>query len=451
MHRTTLALCMIVKDEASIIAECLESAQSVVDEIVVIDTGSTDDTIAISRSYGANVFHDPWRNDFSRARNLAKENATSDWIMWLDADEILDKAAHTELRKKMDRGLQTHKNLEGIYLKILNYLNSVDEEEKETEHILINSSLRMVKNRPQYRFVGRVHEQILPSITTGNPEVVIGEIDVKIHHRGYLYSRINDKAKIERNKKLIQISLQEEPHNAFHWYNLGVEFFRNREFAEALVTFQKSMELQHPNESLCYTHLRKYELVCLEALGKENELIEQTEETLRLFPDFTDIYHIKANYLIKKGEIRTALATFKKALQIGPPPPSRYVTIQGIGSYLTCLAIGELYEKLGEYEEALSYHGEALQRTQGKLPQAIRGIINIFYKRDSLKKLPNFLKKENLLWDAHAKEIWRKIIQSHTTEKEIIELLDALPVLSTIHNIPRGKQEKKISHEKRGK
>lgn len=87
--RQSLSLCMIVRNEEQNLSECLDSVKNVVDEIIVIDTGSTDETVGIAESYGAQVEHFPWCDDFSKARNESIKYASGDWILWLDADERL--------------------------------------------------------------------------------------------------------------------------------------------------------------------------------------------------------------------------------------------------------------------------------------------------------------------------------------------------------------------------
>lgn len=89
----TLALSMIMRDAAATLARCLESARPVVDEMVIADTGSTDETVQLARQFGARVFSIPWENDFAHARNRALEEIRSEWVLVLDADEVRDPAA----------------------------------------------------------------------------------------------------------------------------------------------------------------------------------------------------------------------------------------------------------------------------------------------------------------------------------------------------------------------
>src|SRR3989304_7047785 len=97
--RPTLSLCMIVKNEEQFLGQCLDSVQDIVDEMIIVDTGSTDSTVEIARRYGAQIFHHPWQGSFSEARNYGLQYATGDWILQMDADEELEKADIPILKK----------------------------------------------------------------------------------------------------------------------------------------------------------------------------------------------------------------------------------------------------------------------------------------------------------------------------------------------------------------
>ncbi len=98
----TLTVVMIVKNEAVCLGDCLESVRAIADEIVVADTGSTDDTMAVARRFGATVLEVGWDNDFAKARNQCVARATGDWLLHLDADEMLDEEGARQVRAIVD-------------------------------------------------------------------------------------------------------------------------------------------------------------------------------------------------------------------------------------------------------------------------------------------------------------------------------------------------------------
>ena len=97
-RHVTISACMIVKNAEELLPQCLESVKDVVDEIIVVDTGSTDKSIEIAESYGAKMYHHPWENDFSKHRNQSIGYATGDWILWIDADEAVKEGCGSMLK-----------------------------------------------------------------------------------------------------------------------------------------------------------------------------------------------------------------------------------------------------------------------------------------------------------------------------------------------------------------
>ena len=138
-----LSLCMIAKNEEEFIGDCLASVSKLVDEIIVVDTGSTDRTIEIAESYGAKVLHHPWQGDFAAARNESLAHATGDWILVLDADETLPSEGHAELKKAL-----RNKDNVGYALAIENLMGEAG---NEVQTALI---FRLFQNRPDVRFEG---------------------------------------------------------------------------------------------------------------------------------------------------------------------------------------------------------------------------------------------------------------------------------------------------------
>jgi glycosyltransferase involved in cell wall biosynthesis len=262
--RPLLSLCMIVKNEEKNIGECLKSAQGLADEIIVTDTGSTDNTIEIAKSYGAKIEHFAWTKDFSAARNYSISKATCRWIIWLDADDRLPKKTIEELRKILSK-----ESLSKVF-----YFEICDG--KGTKFLQI----RVFPNKGQVKFEGRIHEQLLPSIRKlGLSEV---KLPLEILHTGY------ENPAILKEKQL-----------------------RNLELFKEQFPGEKGMNpLDMFHYGTCYSILGEHEnaLKWLRESLKEAKK-HRFDELLVLLP------HDIAGILEKQGDLQGALETLEQSLK----------------------------------------------------------------------------------------------------------------------------------------
>ncbi|GAX91611.1 hypothetical protein EFBL_3301 [Effusibacillus lacus] len=339
---------MIVKNEEEHLPRCLKSVKGAVDEIIVVDTGSTDGTVEVARQWGAHVIRSSWQNDFAYARNVGIEQAKGDWILWLDADEELEAADRKKLRE-----YAKHQEYEAFLLQIHNYVGD------GSQGATINPVLRMFRNRPTYRFEGRIHEQIAASIYRHKPEAAFHIAEIKIHHYGYQQEIVTKKDKIRRNLNLLRQMAAEQPEDPFTQYNLGVEYLRSSDVKQALDAFRMAKSLLDP-AATSYAHLLfKYEIWCLLALGRVEEANRICDEGIDLYPQYTDLHHLKGVCLTQLGKPEEAKNSFLHAIELGPAP-SGYHTEEGMGTYQTCYALGMLYEAVREYNNAVEWYLQAV-------------------------------------------------------------------------------------------
>ena len=189
--RGTVSLCMIVKNEEKHLARCLHSVKPVVDEIVIVDTGSTDRTKEIGVAFGAHVADFPWVDDFSKARNFALSQASGDWILVLDADEILSARDHDKFRKLID-SVQT--GPAAFCIRTRNYTrhvnavgwqpNTGEYPEEEGPGWIPSDKVRLFTNDARIRFSHAVHELVEPALR--NLNIAVGTCDIPVHHYGKL-------------------------------------------------------------------------------------------------------------------------------------------------------------------------------------------------------------------------------------------------------------------------
>ena len=248
----TLALSMIVKDAERELPDCLASVRGIVDQIVVADTGSIDSTVEVARESGAEVTSIPWENDFSRARNLALEQVTCDWVLVLDADERLDPNATAAIKRHLSK-----KNVAGYQVTIRNYRFSLTEKvwdrpakpndsqypsARRYPAYVDHENVRLFRHDPQIYFVGRVHESVGPRILeTGRK---LGAADFLIHHFGMVADDQTMARKLHLYRELGRQKLAETPNDAQAHLEAGIvelENFGNA--AIALQHFERSCEL----------------------------------------------------------------------------------------------------------------------------------------------------------------------------------------------------------------
>ena len=226
-----LSICLIVKDEEKFLGQCLASVRGIADQIVVVDTGSTDRTVAIAKEHGAEVYDFAWCDDFSAARNAALEHATGDWVLMLDADEELPPASHDALRK-----LLAAPGVMAWRLPIID----VGREAEGCCYVP-----RLFRNAPALFYVGRVHEQVFTSIEVRREEWGLDSRlgDAALRHHGYLPEVIKDRNKIQRNLLLLEKAIVELPDEPNLLMNYGLELVRSGQAETGLVQYRKAFDL----------------------------------------------------------------------------------------------------------------------------------------------------------------------------------------------------------------
>ncbi len=182
----TLSVCLIVKNEAERLPSAVESVKGVATEVVVVDTGSGDDTVPVARSLGARVLEIQWQDDFSHARNASLEAATGDWILCLDADEKLAPGQQGKLRRLLSG------RADACYVMIRSPMAG-----HRRGQTFVHAFQRLFRNRPQYRYQGRVHEQIYPALSAAGARLVFS--DLEIDHSGYALAPHFQESKLRRN------------------------------------------------------------------------------------------------------------------------------------------------------------------------------------------------------------------------------------------------------------
>jgi glycosyltransferase involved in cell wall biosynthesis len=202
----TIALTMIIRNEESNLPRCLESVKNVADEIIIVDTGSTDNSIEIAKKFNAKIYNFVWANDFSAARNKALELVQSEWILHLDADESLSKESQSSIPD-----LIYNTTAGAVALIVRNY-----QSDQDMVKFLDDRQIRLFKNHAGYRYEQPVHEQISPSILRNNGSVENSHL--VIEHYGYMDDPV---IKAKRNLPILEHALQKNPADAYLNFKMG--------------------------------------------------------------------------------------------------------------------------------------------------------------------------------------------------------------------------------------
>lgn len=371
-----LSLCMIVKNEAEDLPRCLKSVEGIVDEIIVVDTGSEDETIAVAQSYGAKVYTYPWQGDFSAARNFSLEKAQGEWILVLDADEELVKESAQDLHNFLLAAQHT-----AYFLQEINYVG-----EKPGAEAVLHLTPRLFQNRPEYRYKGAIHEQIGPSIIENGGS--IGFSPVKLLHYGYLRKAVLDKNKIQRNITILENEVKRQPFDPFTRYNLGIEYMRLEQYEEALKHFKVAFS-KLPSLEMGYASILVRNIAwALRQLKRYKDALKVVDDAILAYPDYTDLVFLKAQVLADMKRFSQAASFFELCIKQGEASP-RHITEQGVGSYKAWYALGQIYEQLGDLGQAVRAYTQALDANPRFLPP-IDNLADILIPRENVEEVRAF-------------------------------------------------------------
>ncbi len=355
----TLSLCMIVKNEEKFLPQCLESVQDVVDEIVVVDTGSTDGTVEIARRFGAKVFHYEWSDDFSAARNFALEHATGDWVLVLDADEKLDASDKPKLREAMRYAAQPEVNIGGYALPFRNYLEGED-----SGPVILHYATRLFRRLPEVKFSGRIHEEATPSIYGLGLQVAFANI--LIHHYGYNARIVNARNKMERTYSLLFKQLEEEPDNPFHLYNLANTYQYDGKHAEALPYFEKAAALMKPDAFYAASVYNGW-ATCLYCVKRYHEAIEKCLISIKRQPDHPETHYTLGLNYNALGRYDEAIRHFEKAIAAGKTF-SIGISDLSVSGYKAYFSLGQSYMAKKDRPRAIEYFRRAVEMQPDFVP-----------------------------------------------------------------------------------
>jgi tetratricopeptide (TPR) repeat protein len=369
--RPKLSLCMIVRDSARTLGACLESIRPWVDEMVVVDTGSLDSTPQIADSYGAKVFHFPWCDDFSAARNQSLAHATGDWLFWMDSDDTIDAENGRKLRELVD-GLHAPE--------VTAYVAQVHcPHEKDGRDFTAVDHVKLFRNLPELRFEGRIHEQILPAIN--RLEGTVGWTDIFVVHSGSDHTVEGQAKKLARDLKLLLLEDAERSEHPFTLFNLGMTYLELKRYEEAAQHLERSIAVAGPQES----HVPKAFSLLIQALSEMRQLDEarkRCEDGLDRYPDDPELTFRAGVLAHHFGRSDDAERYYRKVLSASFEPKFRSID-HGILGYKTHQNLAALYDAQGRQADAENEWRLILKERPDYL-LAWKGLVAVLLKQQKL-------------------------------------------------------------------
>ena len=302
-----VSACVITKNEAKNIERCLLSYKSIVDEIILVDTGSTDNTVALAEALGAKSYFFQWCDDFSAAKNYALEKATGDWILFLDADEYFEEGGASILLKELKR-IHSNPAVSIIHLR----MNHIDE---DTGRLLsYQTSSRIF--RSTLRYSRPIHEQLYLNGSTSYKGTFLPS--VLLCHTGYSPSILNSKH--VRNIELL-MKIPDEERNCLDFYYISSDQISVRNFRGAYENAVKSIEA-HDYKTLLPTHgllykayaCKMYAMTQLNEFSAQDLLLE-ARRALELIPRHPEYKYYEGYAYYRAYRWDEALASFLEAIQ----------------------------------------------------------------------------------------------------------------------------------------
>lgn len=317
----SLSLCMIVKNEERYISACLESIKPYVDEIIVVDTGSKDKTVEIAESFGARIFHFKWCDDFSAARNESIRHASCDWIIFLDADEVISAQDMERLKVCISDtdawGLEVQQRNYTEDATLYGWQPCDGYPECRGPGFFISPIVRVFRNNPRLAFRNRVHEEIDSSIIEMGKTVEVFRFP--IHHYGYLKGDSVLKFKRDWYLRMGLEQAKANPGDPKPLYEVGKVHLHEGRYKEAEEMFRRVIALD-PSYKIAFTNLG-------EALFKQDkvkEAIDAYQESIRRVPNNENAYINLGHLVYGQGMIEPACALFRRAIEINPSSAAAY-------------------------------------------------------------------------------------------------------------------------------
>lgn len=395
-----VSLCMIVKNEEKFLPQCLASVRDYVDELIVCDTGSTDRTIEIARSYGATVIEDPWRNDFSWSRNKSIEMATKRWILFMDADEELTEDSRSTLLAL--KNVPAH--IDALYTRIVNRTDDYRGSGDVSHHVI-----RVFPNTERIRFFGPIHEY--PAIDGTQVSVEAVGSSISLIHHGYVNSVVAERNKGQRNLEILLAATQSDPENAYHWYNLGTTAYLNKDYDLALSSLLKMYEFvaDTPRAFMPNGLALMGDLYC-DHFQDPIKGEEFSRKSLRRSPHYANAHMMLGKALVAQQRFDEAREAFAAAIDDGAFAAQQFIVDDQVYVWKAHSEMGSSYALQDDDAKALEWFEKGLANAPNVEPLMIN-------RAKALERLKRF---------AEAGDAYKLVLDTHDSATAMLHFVNFL-------------------------
>lgn len=361
--KPAVSACMIVKNEEEFLPKCLTSIKDVVDEIIIVDTGSNDRTVTIAKGFGAKVYFYHWNENFSEARNYSISHASGEWILQIDADEELERACIPEFLCAI-----SNEKYNGIIVSIVS---------------IINDSLHKfyyprIFRRGKAFYKDIIHEQI----------IIKGEqlpTEIKLYHHGYNLEEKKMQIKWQRTTQLLKKQITQDKYNSFAWFNLIHNYRSQNLFTDGIVAGEEAINIIKSAPAETKVHLHNFIMIIYETANcylRVGDFIRAKKlcfyalskiAELNITPENIDILFTLACIYLKEGGYQESINYFKRFLSLRERYFKNinrdYLIIDTLGyDYAAYNGLGYCFGNLGQWQMAINYLQKAISSNPRYLP-----------------------------------------------------------------------------------
>ena len=344
-----ISACCMVKNEEKNLPRSLDSIKSQVDEIIVVDTGSTDRTIEIAESYGAKIIETPWQDDFSTPRNMAIDAATGDWIIFLDADEYFASP------KKVRSAIEKFSGKDAILIPRIN----IDEANGNIE-MSRDWCARIFKNADHLRYRGLIHENIT-DIKHEKLDYTFGSEDLTIYHTGYGTQIIE--SKLRRNLALIELEAKKFGHETKHDIALADCYAGLKDFEKSLYHAQQALNSDVEAVASRGNLYHKILNAMRELHYPDEEMLKVADDAIKSLPTLPEFYAERGMILCGLDRLDEAYLSLHKSLEVWRKMNSNvHEESYFVGAAdKVYMRLAEIEAYVGNFKQALYNINEALK------------------------------------------------------------------------------------------